>query len=95
MMKTIGDLLAYVSNLADEHGADAPMYTLCDGEICDGAEFYIDTIRGFKIPDKRATKYESHDKFAYGDDVAQLAYKMGVAYEDVAPINGLTIPDWR
>ena len=90
--ETLGDLLAYVAEWVEEHGADCPMYSMTDGEISSGAEFYLDRLTGFQIPGDRYTGDTFVDS---GYDVVGEASDRGIDYSEVVAIDGVEIPDWR
>jgi len=91
LAKTLGDVQAEVNELVKKWGADAPMYSLSDNEISDGAVVYFEQIKGFKVPDPRAREYDTHDMFVTASNLVTAVAEMGAEYSDVIPILGFVI----
>ncbi len=91
LAKTLGDLQTEMNDLVEKWGADAPMYTLADNEISDGAYLWIGRIKGFRVPDPHAREYGAHDMFVTASDLVTAVAEMGAEYSSVTPIIGFVI----
>jgi hypothetical protein len=88
LAKTLGDVQAEVNELVKKWGADAPMYSLSDNEISDGAVVYFERIEGFRVP---YPQYDGHDMFVTASDLVTAVAEMEAEYSDVIPILGFVI----